>query len=112
MKRNSQPLQPIAEIYDEWLASDQNIAEFSRERGINPDRLYYRRSYLAGKRKSNAPTIDQPVRAGKFIPVSDAIDQLAHSSITVTVGKVNITYCVDTDDQLFLKLVNLLKVSA
>lgn len=112
MKQNSQPMQPIAEIYDEWKVSGQTIAEFSRKKGINPDRLYYRRSYLAGKRKSNVASIAQPVAAGKFVPVADAIGQFAHSSITVTVGKVNITYEVDTDDQLFLKLINLLKVSA
>jgi hypothetical protein len=109
MKQNSKPKQPIAEIYEEWEASGQTIAEFSRKKSINPDRLYYRRTYLAGKRKQSSHKTDKSATTGRFIQVTPPV--VPHiQSITVSVGKVNIAYDVDTDDQLFLKLVNLLKV--
>ena len=97
-----------SELIAECSATGLSIAEFCRQKGIKSE-LFYAWKYRLKKKQADHPTTLSG--SGAFLPL--LVHQNAQpATVTVVVNQVEIHYQVDTDDQLFLKVVQLLREAA
>lgn len=88
----------------QWQASGLSQAAFCRSNDLNLHDFYNWKSML--KKKQMSPSEVVP---GKFLPIVLAAPP---SSISVSIHEATLNFDADTDEQLFLKLVRLLKEAA
>lgn len=88
----------------QWQASGLSQAEFCRSNNLNLHDFYNWKSML---KKKQIPSSE--VGPGKFLPM---VLTTPSSSISVAIHEATLHFDADTDEQLFLKLVRLLKEAA
>lgn len=92
-------------IIKDWRASNLSQAEFCRQNNINLKRFYTWKHSIEKKISSSNNSAKQ---AGRFLPVAIPENHV-DTSIAVSVSGIEICFDQNTDQQLFLQCVRLLK---
>ena len=102
MKPLTKKQQYWLEIIDDWSRSGVTQAAYCRRHHLDVMQFYQWKKTLGAMKKENA-TI-----AGQFLPVPVMSTPSSHP-VLVSVGGVEVHYTHDTDDQLFLRLLQLVE---